>query len=71
MNGVGGVSRERGMGMGKSRFSVVEVGRDGREKRVDVQPGRRRTARFCTLCVICEPLSMRDTITDEGHRPEL
>ena len=38
-----------GMGMGKWGFSVAEVGRGGRERRVDVKPGTRRTTSFCML----------------------
>ena len=28
--------------------------------------GKRRTTTFCVLCVFYEPLSMEDTIVDEG-----
>jgi hypothetical protein len=35
------------MAMGILAFSVVEVGRGGRERTVDVSPGTRRTTSFC------------------------
>jgi len=47
-NGVdGGGSGEAGIAMGTLAFSVVEVGRGGRERTVDVSPGTRRTTSFC------------------------
>jgi len=42
----GGGSGGAGMAMGTLAFSVVEVGRGGRERTVDVSPGTRRTTSF-------------------------
>lgn len=43
----GGRSGGAGMAMGMLAFSVVEVGRGGRERTVEVSPGTRRTTSFC------------------------
>jgi hypothetical protein len=45
----GGGSSGAGTEIGTLAFSVVEVGRGGRERTVDVRPGTRRTTSFCMV----------------------
>lgn len=51
-----------GIGMSKLEFSMPEVGRDSRERTVDVKPG---ATIFCVLSVCRKPMSKNDTLAGE------